>query len=101
MHVHLECRRMEPNYLAPLQGDLVQPWVQLVLESVPQLDGVALQHEVDVAQTDTADQEARQVDVRKVLVAAHGDLQEGERVEREKGAFLKRENKLMESESFW
>ena len=100
MHVHLKCRRMEPDYLAPLQGDLVQPWVQLVLESVPQLDGVALQHEVDVAQTDAADQEARQVDVRKVLVAAHGDLQEGERGEREEGAFLKRENKLMESESF-
>ena len=47
---------MKPDYLAPLQGDLVQPWVQLVLESVPQLDGVALQHEVDVAQTDAADQ---------------------------------------------
>ena len=100
MHVHLECRRMKPDYLAPLQGDLVQPWVQLVLESVPQLDGVALQHEVDVAQTDAADQEPCQVDVRKVLVAAHGDLQEGERGEREEGAFLKRENRFMESESF-
>ena len=45
---------MKPDYLAPLQGDLVQPWVQLVLESVPQLDGVALQLEVDVAQTNAA-----------------------------------------------
>ena len=91
---------MEPDYLAPLQGDLVQPWVQLVLESVAQLDGVALQHEVDVAQTDAADQQARQVDVRKVVVAAHRDLQEGERGEREEGAFLKRENRFMEKESF-
>ena len=91
---------MKPDYLVPLQGNLVQPWVQLVLESVPQLDGVALQHEVDVAQTNAADQEPRQVDVRKVVVAAHGDLQEGKRGEREEGAFLKRENRFMEKESF-
>ena len=91
---------MKPDYLAPLQGDLVQPWVQLVLESVAQLDGVALQHEVDVAQTDAADQEPREVDVWKVVVAAHRDLQEGKRGEREEGAFLKRENRFMEKESF-
>ena len=92
---------MEPDDLAPLQGDLAQPGVHLVLQGVPQLDGGALEDEVDVAQADAADQEARQVDVRKVLVAAHGDLQEGERGEREKGASLKRENRFMESESFW
>ena len=62
---------MKPDYLVPLQGDLVQPWVQLVLESVPQLDGVALQHEVDVAQTNTADQQARQVHTNETRPSQH------------------------------
>ena len=62
---------MEPDDLAPLQGDLAQPGVHLVLQGVPQLDGGALEDEVDVAQADAADQEARQVDVRQVAVPAH------------------------------
>ena len=68
---HLECGRMEPDDLAPLQGDHVQPGLHLVLEGVPQLDGRALEDEVDVAEPDAADQEARQVDVRQVAVPAH------------------------------
>ena len=62
---------MEPDDLAPLQGDLAQPGVHLVLQGVPQLDGGALEDQVDVAQADAADQEARQVDVRQVAVPAH------------------------------
>ena len=68
---HLECGRMEPDDLAPLQGDLAQPWVHLMLEGVPQLDGGALEDEVDVAKADAADEEAGEVDVGQVAVAAH------------------------------
>ena len=62
---------MESDDLAPLQGDLAQPGVHLVLQGVPQLDGRALEDEVDVAEPDAADQEARQVDVRQVAVPAY------------------------------
>ena len=79
---------MEPDDLAPLQGDLVQPGLHLVLEGVPQLDRGALEDEVDVAEPDAADQEARQVDVRQVTVTTHGDLEEGEGGEGEEGALL-------------
>ena len=62
---------MESDYLAPLQGDLAQPGVHLVLQGVPQLDGGALEDEVDVAETDAADEEPCQVDVWQVAVTTH------------------------------
>ena len=62
---------MDPDNLTPLQGDLPQPGLHLVLEGVPQLDGGALEDEVDVAEPDAADQEARQVDVGQVAVTTH------------------------------
>ena len=42
-----------------------------MLEGVPQLDGGALEDEVDVAKADAADEEAGEVDVGQVAVAAH------------------------------
>lgn len=62
---------MEPDDLAPLEGDLVQPGLHLVLEGVPQLDGGALEDEVDVAEADAADEEPCQVDVWQVAVTTH------------------------------
>ena len=85
---HLECGGMESDDLGSLQGDLAQPRVHLVLEGVPQLDGRALEDEVDVAKADAADEEARQVDVGQVAVPSHGDLEEGEGGEGEEGALL-------------
>ena len=79
---------MEPDDLAPLESDLVQPGLHLVLEGVPQLDGGALEDEVDVAEPDAADQEASQVDVRQVAVTTHGDLEEGEGGEGEESSLL-------------
>lgn len=67
---HLEGRRMESDDLAPLQSDLVQPWVHLVLEGVPQLESGALKDEVDVTQANIAGQEPGKVDVRQVAVTA-------------------------------
>ena len=62
---------MEPNDLTPLQGDLAQPGLHLVLEGVPQLDGQALEDEVDVTKADAANKEPSQVDVRQVAVTTH------------------------------
>lgn len=61
---------MESDDLAPLQSDLVQPWVHLVLEGVPQLESGALKDEVDVTQANIAGQEPGKVDVRQVAVTA-------------------------------